>query len=162
MEEYITAIKDILVIASPIIVAYISYKSNKKSEHDIHFEIEKNLKEKDADTFQILAKINAELESQKQLISWNNSLPQKDKYVDQIPIIRYGNIAGLTDLTLKIKYYIENNNLTQQELSSINNMLSKIKLPLSEDELYPYEIPILIDFLKLHHDIEEKMNSTNN
>lgn len=143
-------------------MAYISYRSNKKTKRDIHLEIEKSLKEKDADTSQILVKINAELESQKQLISWNNSLPQKDKYVDQIPIMRYGNIAGLTDLTAKIKHYIENNNLTLQELSDINNMLSKIKLPLNEDELYPYEIPIMIDFLKLLHTIEKKIDTLNN
>ena len=57
MDAYITAIKDILVIFSPIIVAYISYRSNKKTKHDIHLELEKSLKEKDADTSQILTKI---------------------------------------------------------------------------------------------------------
>lgn len=161
MDAYLTAIKDILIIISPIIVAYISYRSNKKSKNDIYLEIEKSLKEKNADTSQILAKINAELESQKQLISWNNSLPQKDKYVEQIPIMRYGNIAGLTDLTLKVKLYIENNTLTLQELSDIKDMLLKINLPLNEDELYPYEIPIIIEFLKLLHDIEQKINNLN-
>lgn len=162
MDAYITAIKDILVIASPIIVAYISYRSNKKTKHDIHLELEKSLKEKDADTSQILAKINAELESQKQLISWNSSLPQKDKYIEQIEILRYGNIAALPDLTNKVFSYIERNNLQLQELSDIHDMLLKIKLPLSEDELYPYEIPILIDFRKLLHTIEEKINTLNN
>lgn len=162
MDAYLTVIKDFLVIASPIIVAYISYRSNKKTKRDIHLEIEKSLKEKNADTSQILAKINAELESQKQLISWNNSLPQKDKYVDKIDPIRYGNIAALPDLTYKISSYIEQYNLQLQELSNIHNMLLKIKLPLNEDELYPYEIPIIIDFLKLLHSIEEKMNTQNN
>ena len=65
MDAYITAIKDILVIATPIIVAIISYRSSKKTERDIRLELEKSLKEKDADTSQILTKINAELESQK-------------------------------------------------------------------------------------------------
>lgn len=162
MDAYLTAIKDILVIASPIIVACISYRSNKKTKRDIHLEIEKSLKEKDADTSQILAKINAELESQKQLISWNNSLPQKDKYIDKIDTIRYGNIAGLTDLTFKVSSYIERNNLQLQELLDIRDMLLKIKLPLDEDELYPYEIPIMIDFLKLLHTIEEKIDTLSN
>ncbi len=143
-------------------MAYISYRSSKKTKNDIHLELEKSLKEKNADTSQILAKINAELESQKQLISWNNSLPQKDKYVDQIEILRYGNIAGLPDLTFKVSSYIERNNLQLQELSDIHDMLLKIKLPLNEDELYPYEIPIIIDFLKLLHNIEEKMDNSNN
>ena len=68
MEIYITVIKDILVIATPIIVAIISYRSSKKTERDIRLELEKSLKEKDADTSQILAKISAELESQKQIL----------------------------------------------------------------------------------------------
>ncbi len=162
MDAYITAIKDILIIFSPIIVAYISYRSNKKTKHDIHLELEKSLKEKDADTSQILTKINAELESQKQLISWNNSMPKSDKYVEQIEILRYGNIAGLPDLTFKVSSYIERNNLQLQELLDIHDMLLKIKLPLNEDELYPYEIPIIIDFLKLLHTIEEKIDVLNN
>lgn len=41
METYITAIKDILVIATPIIVAIISYRSSKKTERDIRLELEK-------------------------------------------------------------------------------------------------------------------------
>lgn len=32
METYITAIKDILVVVAPIVVAYISYRSNKKND----------------------------------------------------------------------------------------------------------------------------------
>ena len=90
MENYIIAIKDILVIVVPIIVAYISYRSNKKTARDIHLELEKSLREKDADTTQMLAKINAELESQKQMSSWQNSLPRMDQYVDEIGDIRYG------------------------------------------------------------------------
>lgn len=162
MEAYLTRIKDILVIASPIIVAYISYRSNKKTKRDIHLELEKSLKEKNADTSQILAKINAELESQKQLISWNSSLPQKDKYIDQIEILRYGNMAGLPDLTMKVSSYIERNSLQLQELSDIHDMLLKIKLPLGEDELYPYEIPIIINFRKLLCTIEEKIAKLKN
>lgn len=162
MNTYLTAIKDILVIISPIIVAYISYRSNKKSKNDIRLEIEKSLKEKDADTSQILAKINAELESQKQIISWNNSLPKSDEYFNQIDIIRYGNIAGLTDLTPNVSSYIEQNDLQLQELSDIHDMLLKIKLPLDEDELYPYEIPTIINFRKLLYTIEEKIATLNN
>ena len=70
METYIAAIKDFLVVVAPIVVAYISYRSSKKTARDIRLELEKSLKEKDADTTQMLAKISAELESQKQIISW--------------------------------------------------------------------------------------------
>ena len=35
MSDYLTALKDVLVVLSPIIVAYISYRSNKKTKEDI-------------------------------------------------------------------------------------------------------------------------------
>lgn len=160
--SYIAALKDILVIISPIIVAYISYRSNKKTKEGIHLELEKSLREKDADTSQILAKISAELESQKQIISWNNSLPNSNKYVEQIDIVRYGNIAGLTDLISKVFCYIEKKDLQLQELLTIRDMLLKIELPTDEEKLYPYEIPIMIDFDKLLYTIEEKIRILDN
>ena len=76
MEAYLTAIKDILIIIIPVVIAYISYKSGKKSQEDIRLEVERITKEKEAETKQLLEKIGAELESQKQLLSWQNSLPQ--------------------------------------------------------------------------------------
>ena len=157
METYITAIKDILVIIVPIVVAYISYWSNKKTAREIRLELEKNLKEKDADTTQMLTKINAELESQKQLSSWQNSLPRVDSYVNQIDQIRYGNISGLPDLTQKVLGYITRNDLPLEELNDIHTMLLKIKLPTNETELYPFEIPAIIDFLKMLRTLEEKI-----
>ena len=159
METYITAIKDILVIVAPIVVAYISYRSNKKTTHDIRLELEKSLKEKDADTTQMLTKINAKLESQKQIISWQNSLPRVDCYVNQMDQIRYGNISALPDLTQKVTTYISRNDLPLEELKDIHAMLLKIKLPTNETELYPFEIPIMIDFKKMLHTIEEKISS---
>ena len=159
METYITAIKDILVIIAPIVIAYISYRSNKKTTHDIRIEIEKSLKEKDADTTQMLTKINAELESQKQIISWQNSLPRVDCYVNQMDQIRYGNISALPDLTQKVTTYISRNDLPLEELKDIHAMLLKINLPTNETELYPFEIPIMIDFKKMLHTIEEKISS---
>ena len=159
METYITAIKDILVIIAPIVIAYISYRSNKKTTHDIRLELEKSLKEKDADTTQMLTKINAELESQKQIISWQNSLPRVDCYVNQMDQIRYGNISALPDLTQKVTTYISRNDLPMEELKDIHAMLLKINLPTNETELYPFEIPIIIDFQKMLHTIEEKISS---
>lgn len=53
---YLIAIKDIMVVLAPIIVAFISYMSNKKSKEDIQLEIEKSLKEKNAETLQIIQK----------------------------------------------------------------------------------------------------------
>lgn len=34
MSAYVMVIKDILIIV-PVVVAYLSYRSNKKTEHDI-------------------------------------------------------------------------------------------------------------------------------
>ena len=115
------------------------------------------MKEKNAETSQILAKINAELESQKQISSWQNSLPRTDQYVNQMDKIRYGNICALTDLTQKISTYVERNNLSLEELKEIRTMLLKIRLPTNESELYPFEIPIMIDFFKLLRTIEKKI-----
>lgn len=148
MEEYL---KDILVVLSPIVVAYISYRSNKKSKEDIQLEIEKSLKEK-----------NAELESQKQLASWNNSMPQVNEYTELVGVERYGNIGGLIDLIPKVYNYINTRILTVDELREIKNMLLKINLPLNEEHLFPYEIPSIINYNKLIRDIDEMISTQNN
>ena len=70
MKDYLMAIKDILVVLSPIVVAYMSYRSNKKSKREIKQEIEKSLKEKDAETSQMLQKIiMADVSRERALIS---------------------------------------------------------------------------------------------
>lgn len=158
----INTIKDILIILMPAIIAFIDYKSNKKTRKDIQLDLEKTLKEKYADTNQILLKIDAELESKKQLISWKNSLPTTGKYTERIGLIRHGNMASLPQMTCAVIKYIQSNNLSHQELIEIQKMLLKINTPRDEDELYPYEVPIMIDFLKLLHLIEEKINKISN
>lgn len=149
--------KDFLLVTSPIIIAYISYRTNRKSAKEIQLDIEKTLKEKDAETNQILTKINAELESQKELISWQHSQPQTEKYIEEIGLKRYSNICNLPSLIAKINLILQHNNLKTNELEDIKSMLLKIDLPKSEEELYPYEIPILIEFNKLFHTIEQKL-----
>lgn len=162
MEKYLAAIKDIIVVLTPIVVAFISYRSNKKTKEDIRFEIEKSLKEKDAETTQIIQKINAELESQKQLVSWNNSLPQVNKYTDLADPERYGNISSLTMLINCVGNYIDNVKLSTEELNEIKDLLGKIKLPLDEEKLFTYEIPYLIDYKRLIRKIDMKIQETNN
>lgn len=162
METYITAIKDILIVITPIIVAILSYKSGKKTRQDIRMEIEKSLKEKDAETAQMLAKINAELESQKALSSWQNSLPQTEKYVEHIGIIRNSNVSGIPDLTRKISVYINQPNISIDELKEIQRMLLKVKTPIDEDELYPYEIPIIIDYKRMLSNLQKRIEEASN
>lgn len=98
--DVFSIVKDIFLIVTPSVVAYISYRSNKKTKEDVRLEIEKSLKEKDAETVQIIKKINAELESQKQLATWNSSLPQTDEYIKLAGTERNGNVmvASITDL----------------------------------------------------------------
>jgi len=157
---YLIAIKDIMVVLAPIIVAFISYMSNKKSKEDIRLEIEKSLKVKDAETSQIIQKINAELESQKQLVSWNNSVPQTNAYTELAGTERYGNISALQDLICKINNYINTQNLSTEELEEIKSLLMKVNLPLEEDHLYPYEIPYIIDYKKLLRHIKDLILSS--
>ncbi len=154
MSEYLTALKDVLVVLSPIIVAYISYRSNKKTKNDIQQEIEKSLKEKDAETTQIIQKINAELESQKQIATWNNSLPQTEEYTKLAGAERYGNICQVTQLVNQINTYINSNTLSIEELKEIKELLGKVQLPLKEKQLYAYEIPHIIDYNKLIRNID--------
>lgn len=154
--------KDIAVVLIPSVVSIITCVSNKKTKKDIQLELEKNLKEKDADTLQIIQKINAELESQKQLLSWNNSMPQVNEYTESVGVERYGNISGLSDLIEKVSNYINTQNPTFDELTEIKTMLLKINLPLNEEHLFPYEIPFLIDYNKLIKKIDEMIFSQNN
>ena len=155
-------IKDIAVVLIPSGVSIITCIINKKTKKDIQLELEKNLKEKDADTLQIIQKINAELESQKQLSSWNNSMLQVNEYTKLSDVERHGNISGLLDLILKVRNYINTRTLTVDELTEIKNLLLKINLPLNEEHLFPYEIPNIIDYNKLIRDIDEMISTINN
>lgn len=152
-------IKDIIVVLTPCIVAIITHIGNKKTKKDIQLELEKNLKEKDAETSQIIQKINAELESKKIITSWNNSMPQTNEYTKEIGVERYGNISGLDHLISTINKYINNNILSSDELIDIKNMLLKVNLPFDEEHLYPIEIPYLIDYKKLLKRIDDLISA---
>ncbi len=154
-------VKDILLIVMPIVsstvVAIISYRSNKKSNKEFNRDFDAKLKEKDADIANEIAKLNIEFNNKLYLHSFENSVATSDKYLSQIEITRHGNISNLSNATTKISSYISNNTLTIQELSSIKNLLEKIRLPFKEEELYPYEVPILIDYNKLLINIDLKI-----
>lgn len=117
-------------------------------------ELEKNLKEKDADTAQMLEKINAELESQKQITMWQSSLPQTDKYIEKVGIERYTNISNLYDLVDKMQPILSRESIILEELKSIKEMLLKIRLPVDEEVLYPFEIPYIVAFRSLLKQID--------
>ena len=113
------AFKDILVILSLIIVAYVSYRSNKKLRKDIQLEVEKSLKEKDAEASQLLQGISVEFESQKQPAVWNNSLSQTNEYAQLAGIERYGNINAIVGLVSAIRDSIESGIFTQEDIVEV-------------------------------------------
>lgn len=162
MEDFFIVIKDILLILSPIVVAVISYKSNKKTRKEIRLEVEKTALEKNIETTQILSKINAELESQKQLATWNNSLPQTDEYTKLAGVERYGNICSLQMLVQTVTYRLDMGYYTNEDLKELKNMMNRIYLPSSEEQLFPYEIPHIVEYKKVQRRIDELLNENVN
>lgn len=150
-------IKDFLLVATPILIAYMSYRSNKKSRKEVMTELEAKLKEKDADTANEIQKMGVELENQKQLISWNNSQPQTDEYIRNIGTIRYNNVNYLRTLTPLVKELILAQNPNKNDLIDLQAMLNRINLPNRDEELFPYEIPILYDFNLMMKTLESKI-----
>ena len=96
------------------------------------------------------------------MVSWNNSVPQTNEYTKLAGTERYGNISSLQDLIHKVYNYVNNQNLSTEELEEIKSLLLKVNLPLEEDHLYPYEIPYIIDYKKLLRHIEDLILSSNN
>lgn len=145
MDQYLTALKDVLIVLTPIAVAVISYFSSKKTRNDIKLEVEKVTKEKEAETKQILDRIGAELESQKQLLSWQNSLPQTNDYTNLLDTKRFGHVSALPKLCQDI-YTLLNTQPTAEALVELNEMLDRIELPKDEDDLFPHEVPIILNY----------------
>ena len=142
----LTAIKDILVVCAPIIVAFISYRSNKKTQRDIKLETERMAKEKEAETKQLVDKMRAELESQKQLISWQNSMPQANEYTQLIDTKRFGNVTALPKLCQDITAILLSGSPSLEVLYELNTMLDRIELPKNDEELFPHEVPIIMQY----------------
>lgn len=157
MDIDLTALKDILVVLAPVVVAYISYRSNKKSHNDIKLEVEKITKEKEAETRQILEKIGAELESQKQLISWQNSMPQANEYISLLDTKRAGHISALPMLCQNIRALLQANP-SMELLTEMNQMLDRIELPKDDDDLFPHEVSIILNYKMLRKEIDEQLH----
>lgn len=155
-------LKDALLLISPILIAYINYKANKKTKNDISLEIEKMLKEKDAETNQLLQRINAELESQKQLATWTSSLPQTDEYTRLAGVERYGNICALPQLISFINSFLDSNSLLEDDYKEMKSLLSRINLPMEEENLFPYEIPYILSYQNVIRRIDEALSNANN
>ena len=157
MDAYLTALKDILIVVAPIVVAYISYRTNKKSQNDIKLEVEKITKEKEVETKQILDKIGAELESQKQLITWQNSMPQTNEYLNLLDKKRAGHISALPKVCQDI-YIMLQSCPSMETLTELNQMLDRIELPKDDEDLFPHEDPIILNYKILRKEINERLH----
>ena len=140
-------LKEILLVLTPIIVAYFSYRSNKKSKNEVQQEIEKILQEKKAETSQILQKINAELDS--------NSLPQTDEYMNLAGTERCGNISSLPAFITETNMFLSSNSYTQEDLLELKSLMERVVLPDDDQSIYPYEISRIIAFKKLKRDVHQ-------
>ncbi|HIS77369.1 MAG TPA: hypothetical protein IAB51_11285 [Candidatus Merdivicinus excrementipullorum] len=149
MDNVLQAIKDIVLIAVPIITAYITYRTNKKSKKELNAELEVRLKEQDNETANEIKKMQKQLEVQNMQSSWENSTPTTQKYIDEAGIKRYGNVSSLTPLVSQIYQEFQNKNLDVEDLKTLKKMLLSIQLPAEDEELYPYEIPKLMEYKKL-------------
>ncbi|MEG2457993.1 MAG: hypothetical protein RSB41_03790 [Bacilli bacterium] len=142
--------KDLVIIFTPIISAVLIYRQNKKSQKEMKMELENKLKEMDKET-----------ELFQKRSSWDNSMPQTNKYMDQMDIVRQGNIANLSSVIEWIMYYINKEDIMLYELENIKVMLLNIKVPLDHEEMYPYEIPIMIKYKAIIKYLDEKIKNNN-
>ena len=156
MGPYMEAIKDILVVLSPVVIAYMSYRSNKKTRRDIKLEVERITKEKEAETKQILDRIGAELESQKQLITWQNSMPQTNEYLGLLDKKRAGHVSALSKLCLDI-HAILLSGPSVEMLNELNQMLDRIELPNDDEDLFPHEVPIILNYKMMRKEINNHL-----
>lgn len=79
--------KDLVIIFTPIISAVLIYKQNKKSQKEMKMELENKLKEMEKETELFQKRSN-----------WNNSMPQTNKYMEEMDIVRQGNMANLSSV----------------------------------------------------------------
>lgn len=73
----------------------------------------------------MLQRIGSELENQKQLASWNNSLPQTNEYTNLAGAERYGNISTLSGMITTIRSSIDANLYSPEDLQELKKMLEK-------------------------------------
>lgn len=152
-----TTLKDFLLVVVPIVVAYLSYRGNKRTQKDIKLEVERITKEKEAETKQILEKIGAELESQKQLITWQDSMPQTNEYLGLLDRKRAGHISSLSRLCTDIRAILLSDP-SVETLTELNQMLDRIELPKDDEELFPFEVPIILNYRTIRREINECLN----
>ena len=141
------AIKDIVLIVVPILTAYLTYRSNKKSKKELNDELEVRLREQDNETANE--------------ISWDSSTPTTQKYLEEVGHKRCGNVMNLQSLIPPVRWEVEQSS-DLGELKMIREMLLKIELPFDEEHLLPHEIPQLIQFKKLLSFLEQKISAIEN
>ena len=97
-DNTLQTIKDIVLIVVPIITAYFTYRTNKKSKKELNAELEVHLKEQDNETANELKKMQKQLEVQNMQSSWETSTPTTQKYIDEAGAKRYGSLVWAVSL----------------------------------------------------------------
>lgn len=155
------AIKDIVLITVPIITAYLTYRSNKKSKKELNDELEVRLREQDNETANEIKKMQKQMEVRNMESSWDSSTPTTQKYLEEVGHKRCGNVMNLQSLIPPVRWEVEQS-YDLGELKMIREMLLKIELPFDEEHLLPNEIPQLIQFKKLLSFLEQKISAIEN
>lgn len=144
----------------PIIVAFISYISNKKYRKDLINELDVRLIEKDKETASEIQKISALLERDKQKTSWEKITDIfKDTLLEHIKKIGYTRYADNSDIPLlvnQIDSLINSTNISSDDLKELLKLLNRINLPLNDDILYASEIMNLFHYKRLKNILNKK------
>ena len=127
------AIKDIVLITVPIITAYLTYRSNKKSKKELNDELEVRLREQDNETANEIKKMQKQMEVRNMESSWDSSTPTTQKYLEEVGHKRCGNVMNLQSLIPPVRWEVEQS-YDLGELKMIREMLLKIELPFDEEQ----------------------------
>ena len=119
------AIKDIVLITVPIITAYLTYRSNKKSKKELNDELEVRLREQDNETANEIKKMQKQMEVRNMESSWDSSTPTTQKYLEEVGHKRCGNVMNLQSLIPPVRWEVEQS-YDLGELKMIREMLLKI------------------------------------
>ena len=98
------AIKDIVLITVPIITAYLTYRSNKKSKKELNDELEVRLREQDNETANEIKKMQKQMEVRNMESSWDSSTPTTQKYLEEVGHKRCGNVMNLQSLIPPVRW----------------------------------------------------------
>ena len=90
------------------------------------------------------------------MLSWQNSMSQTNEYTRLIDVKRFGNVSALPALCNNINEIL-NANPSLDVLVELEKMLEQIALPSEEEELFPHEVPLLLNYRVAKRQAERKI-----